>query len=205
VKVQLGALLLSLFSRSLVYLENQEYENHGQVLAHLGEVDEALKRIRECEQILEHLAARGILGFFGWTYFALGRASLLLDRLDEAKRLADHAVERSPRQLGYTVHAWHLLGDIASHRARFDPVSAAAHYRQTLEVAEPRGMRPLVAHCHIGLGRLATRAGRSRTARDHFARATMMYREMGMGPWLVEAEREASRGGAGASRGAESA
>jgi hypothetical protein len=81
-------------------------------------------------------------------------------------------------------------------------VSAAAHYRQALEVAETRGMRPLVAHCHVGLGRLATLAGEARTSRDHFAMATMMYREMGMGRWLVEAEREASRGGADASRAA---
>ena len=31
---------------------------------------------------------------------------------------------------------------------------AEAHYRQALALAEELGMRPLQAHCHLGLGRL---------------------------------------------------
>ena len=27
------------------------------------------------------------------------------------------------------------------------------HYRKALALAEPRGMRPLIAHCHFGLGK----------------------------------------------------
>ena len=29
-----------------------------------------------------------------------------------------------------------------------------AHYRQALALADELGMRPLVAHCHLGLGKL---------------------------------------------------
>ena len=47
------------------------------VLAQLGEASEALCRLQEGEQLLDHHAARGIVGYRGWAYHALGRASLL--------------------------------------------------------------------------------------------------------------------------------
>jgi hypothetical protein len=53
-------------------------------------------------------------------------------------------------------------------------------------------MRPLVAHCHLGLGRLSIRTGDREEARRHFAVAMSMYREMDMRFWLEQAEVEAS-------------
>ena len=49
-------------------------------------------------------------------------------------------------------------------------------------------MRPLVAHCHLGLGKLYRRIGKREPAREHLATATTMYREMGMRFWLEQAE-----------------
>ena len=160
------------------------------VLAQLGEASEALNRLREGEQLLERQAARGIVGHRGWAYHALGRACLLLGRLDEARRLGDRAVEFSPRQPGFAAHALHLLGDIATHPDRFDAESGEAHYRQALALAEPRGMRPLVAHCHLGLGKLYRRTGKREQAHEHLTTATTMYREMDMRFWLEQAEAE---------------
>ena len=51
-------------------------------------------------------------------------------------------------------------------------------------------MRPLVAHCHLGLGKLSRRTGKQEQARDHFATATAMYREMDMTFWLERSEAE---------------
>ena len=51
-------------------------------------------------------------------------------------------------------------------------------------------MRPFVAHCHLGLGKLSRRAGKSGQARKHLLTATTMYREMDMRFWLDEAEAE---------------
>ena len=132
------------------------------MLAQLGEASEALNRLREGEQLLERQAARGIVGYRGWAYHSLGRAALLLGRLDEARRLGDRAVESSPCRHGFAAHALHLLGDIATHPDRFDAESGEAHYREALALAEPRGMRPLVAHCHLGLGKLYRRTGKRR-------------------------------------------
>jgi hypothetical protein len=52
------------------------------------------------------------------------------------------------------------------------------------------GMRPLVAHCHVGLGRLYRRTGSLPQAKTHLTIATTMMREMGMGLWLEKAEAE---------------
>ncbi len=79
------------------------------------------------------------------------------------------------------------MGDIAIHPDRFDAESGEAHYRQALALAEPRGMRLLVAHCHLGLGKLDRRTDKQDQAQEHLITATTMYREMGMAYWLEKA------------------
>ena len=130
------------------------------------------------------------MGQRGWTYHSLGRTALLLGRLDEARTLGDGGRDSSRRHQGFTAHAQHLLGDIATHPDRFDADSGEAHYRKALALAEPRGMRPLVAHCHLGLAKLYRRAGKRQEAQEHLTTATTMYREMDMRFWLEQAEAE---------------
>jgi tetratricopeptide (TPR) repeat protein len=146
--------------------------------------------VRLCEQVVERLAATGIVGHLAWSYLALGHASLLLGQLDEAQRLGDRAVAASPRHPGFGAHARHLLGDIAAHSDRFDADSAEGHYREALSLAQPRGMRPLIAHCHFGLGRLYQRRDKRDQARDYLAAARTMYREMDMRFWLEKVQAE---------------
>ena len=90
------------------------------VLAQLGEASIALDRVREGEQLLERQTARELVANNGWDYHSLGRACLLLGRLDEARRLGNQAVESSSHQPGYAAHGLHLLGDIATHSDPFD-------------------------------------------------------------------------------------
>ena len=56
----------------------------------------------------------------------------------------------------------------------------------------PRRARhaPLVAHCHLGLGKLYRRTGKREQAHEHLTTATTMYREMDMRFWLEQAEVE---------------
>jgi len=151
------------------------------VLAQVGEMREALTRFREGKQLLEHLVAQGV----GFTpYGSLGRVALLLGRLDEAQSLCERALESSPARQAIVAYALHLLGDIATHPDRFDAESAETHYRKALALAEPRGMRPLVAHCHAGLAKHYWRTGKRIAYEEHFATARPMYREMGMTYWL---------------------
>ena len=51
-------------------------------------------------------------------------------------------------------------------------------------------MRPLVAHCHLGLGKLYGRANDRVKAHEHLTTAGTMYRDMGMTYWLEKAEAE---------------
>ena len=78
---------------------------------------------------------------------------------------------------------------------RFDAERSEAHYRAALALAEPRGMRPLVAHCHLGLGKLNGRTGKREQAQEHLTAATTRYSEMGM-TWLEQAAAAAMELGA---------
>jgi class 3 adenylate cyclase/tetratricopeptide (TPR) repeat protein len=156
------------------------------VLAQLGETTEAQNRLQEGEELVERQASSGFVRERGSDYHSLGRACLVLGRLDEARRLGECAVESSPSHPGFAAHARQLLGDIATHPSQFDAESGEAHYRQAMDLARPLGMRPLVAHCHLGLGKLHRRTGKADQARDHLGIAVTMYREMDMRSWLEQ-------------------
>jgi len=66
--------------------------------------------------------------------------------------------------------------------------TAEAYDRAAMTLASELGMRPLVAHCHLGLGTLYQRTGDQAKAQQHLTTAATMYREMGMTFWLEKAE-----------------
>jgi class 3 adenylate cyclase/tetratricopeptide (TPR) repeat protein len=121
---------------------------------------------------------------------SLGEAQLRAGRLEEAHALAERtlALAREHQERGNQAQALRLLGDIAAHRAPPDVDEATAHYRQALALAEELGMRPLQAHCHLGLGTLYTRTGQREQARAALAAAIDLYRAMEMTFWLPQAE-----------------
>jgi class 3 adenylate cyclase len=162
------------------------------MLAQLGDEKGALSRLREGERLVERLAATGFVGLLRTRYQVLARAAFTLGRIGEARRLGRLAFESLPLQSGRAANLLHLLGDIAAHPDCFDADSSEAHYLAALELAKPRGMRPLVAHCHLGLGKLYRCTGARKQAQEHVAMATTMYREMDMPFWLEQAEVEAS-------------
>jgi hypothetical protein len=59
-----------------------------------------------------------------------------------------------------------------------------------MTLAEELGMHPLVAHCHLGLGKLYRRIGKRDEGGHHVTTATTMYRAMDMPFWLEQAEAE---------------
>ena len=158
-------------------------------LTHLGETTEAVKRLREGEQFYNEereQVTRGSLGP-GWVKALwLGRASLLVGRKAEARRFGELALQG--RYRSRQAEALHLLGDITTHPEQFDSEKGAEYYRSALALAEELKMRPLVAHCHHGLGKLYCRTGKTDQARGQLAIATNMYREMDMRFWLEQAE-----------------
>jgi hypothetical protein len=69
-----------------------------------------------------------------------------------------------------------------------DIAQATAHYRQALALAEALGMRPLQAHCHLGLGTLYSGTGQRQQAHAELSAAIDLYRAMDMTFWLPQAE-----------------
>jgi tetratricopeptide (TPR) repeat protein len=121
---------------------------------------------------------------------ALGGAYLLDGRLADATRIAQDelAAARRRGERGVEGQLLRLLGDIAAHPDRFEVDTAEAHYRQALALAEKLGLRPLLAHCHLGLGKLSRHTGKREQAQEHLTAATAMYRDMDVRFWLAQAE-----------------
>ncbi len=117
---------------------------------------------------------------------------MLEEQLDHglafARRALTLARERGER--GHEAWALRLLGEIASHRQPPDVETAEEHFREALTLATEPGMRPLVAYCHLGLGKLCRCTGDRAKAAEHLTTATTMYREMDMDFWLAQAETE---------------
>ncbi len=120
----------------------------------------------------------------------LGEAYLLDGRVGEAFQLAERSFQQSIEHRRPVSRAWalRLLGEIAAQRDPPDPNEAEARYREALVLAEELGMRPLQAHCHLGLGALYWRVGQEEQARAELATAAELYRAMEMPFWLEQAE-----------------
>jgi hypothetical protein len=82
------------------------------------------------------------------------------------------------------------LGELASRHDPPDVEKAEQYYMQAVTLAEELGMRPLIARCHIGLGKLYRRVGKQQQAKEYLTTATAMMRDMEMGLWLERAEAE---------------
>ena len=104
--------------------------------------------------------------------------------------LGETALAYAPAHPGFAAHAWYLLADVAARPEARDADRAESAYRRALALAEARAMHPLVAHCHLGLGRLARSAQRDPEAKEHLATAGEMYRAMAMEYWARRAEEE---------------
>ena len=73
-----------------------------------------------------------------------------------------------------------LQGEIHVRQDPPDVERAEAAYVEAMARAEELGMRPLVAHCHLGLGKLYRHTGDGVPGQEHLTIAATMYREMGM-------------------------
>jgi len=159
----------------------------GYAYAMSGRRAEGLSSLHEA---VAGIQSMGIGAFHALRCVQLSEAYLLTDRIEDALALAGRAlnIARECRQRGYEAYALRLLGEVA---ARQDPPEHAdGHYRDALALALELGMRPLVAHCHLGLGKLYRRTEKREQAREHLTTAMTMYREMDMRFWLEQAEAE---------------
>jgi tetratricopeptide (TPR) repeat protein len=123
-------------------------------------------------------------------HLALGEAQMLAGRLEEAQALAEGALTlaRAHQERGHEAYALRLLGDIAGRCDPPESESAVAYYRQALALAEELGMRPLLAHCYLGLETLYVKIGQGEQASAVLSATRALYRAMDMTFWLLQAE-----------------
>jgi class 3 adenylate cyclase/tetratricopeptide (TPR) repeat protein len=126
------------------------------------------------------------LGWLAETYLVSGQ-------LEAARRAGEHATELARRygQRGHLAWALFLRGEVASAPGNGPFPGAESCYREAMAIGEALGMRPVVARCHLGLGRLFQSRGDTRQGVDHFLAASTLFAEMGMTFWeqLCDSER----------------
>ena len=164
------------------------------VAAPLGAAYALAGRAADAVALLEQAVTQAVARQYLWDQALrmvwLGEAYLHAGRLDEAETQAQRALEfpRPHQERGHATYALWLLGESAAHRASSESEKAEAHYQQALTLAEELGMRPLQAHCHLGLGTLYAATGQRELARTALAAAIALYRAMEMTFWLPQAE-----------------
>jgi tetratricopeptide (TPR) repeat protein len=162
----------------------------GLAYAYAGRPDDAFPVLHEALERAQHRAriaeATAIL--------CLGEALMLTGRLDGGLVLVRRALAlaRGRSERGMEARSLWLLGEIRARSRPAEGEDPVNHYREAMTLGAERSMRPLVAHCHLGLGKLYRRTGDRQQAREHLATATTMLRAMGMTFWLEQAEAEMS-------------
>jgi tetratricopeptide (TPR) repeat protein len=113
-------------------------------------------------------------------------------QIDVAGELARHALDLATArgQRSHEARARCLIGQIEACDDPPDVRPSERSFQEALTLAEELGMRPLQAHCHLGLGKLYRRVGRLEEARAELQTSVGMLREMGMAFWLPEAAAE---------------
>jgi class 3 adenylate cyclase/tetratricopeptide (TPR) repeat protein len=159
----------------------------GYVFALSGRAAEGLALAQEA---LNRAEANGHTWLHGCRLNHLAEAYLSAARADEAKACAQRSLEfvRERHERGLEAWAMRLLGESTLQLDAAEVGPAERYYHEAIGLADQLGMRPLVAHCHVGLGKLYRRTGKHEDSLGHLKTATMMYREMDMRFWLEQAE-----------------
>jgi tetratricopeptide (TPR) repeat protein len=159
----------------------------GSAYALSGRLAEAMPLLN---QALEHAGSnRAYEAFFT---ASLGEAELLAGRVEEALGLAQRALALSRERQERGEEGWvlRLFGEIHSQGDSPEVEKAEAAYRQALSRATELEMRRLLAHCHLGLGKLYRRTGWWEHSQTHLTEAAARFRDMDMRFWLEQAEAE---------------
>jgi tetratricopeptide (TPR) repeat protein len=111
----------------------------------------------------------------GW----LAHAYLAAGRLAEARAFVGDAIglARRHRERGHEAWIQGIVGDLAA---------AETAYRDAMQTANDLGMRPRLACCHLGLGKLYRRAGKTNQALEHLTAAAQLFDAMAMPLWREE-------------------
>jgi tetratricopeptide (TPR) repeat protein len=120
----------------------------------------------------------------------LAEAYNLEGQIERAIKTAEEALSNSRRTglQGFGAWAFFVMAKIQSNCGTELMERAVESYHQAMDQAKELSMRPLLAHCHLGLGQLFRATGRIKEAQTPIQAAVDLYRSMGMNFWLPQAE-----------------
>ena len=120
----------------------------------------------------------------------LANAYLVASRHAEALAAARDALELARRYHERGPEAWaiYLMTESMAQLPGTEQKEIHDNYLAALKLAEELGMRPLIAHCQLGLGALNARLGDTVRAREQINTALSTYRELDMQFWPKKAE-----------------
>ncbi len=159
----------------------------GWVLARTGQIREGIELV---EEALQAAVSRRVMIGRSWTLALAGEVYLLAGQTDEAITNARGALDlaRAQEERGFEAWSLQVLGSIYLHGYPHNVMEAGKSHQESMALAQELGMRPLVAHCHLGLGKLDAKTGQRDEACVHLRTAATMYRAMDMRFWLEHAE-----------------
>jgi tetratricopeptide (TPR) repeat protein len=180
------------FERGLASGKVRGVNSLGLALAHLllGQCDDGLKTLaRGVEFTGDPLGPQAkILSRYGGIPAS---AYLAAGRLGEAEATAARglALATTDNARAYHVPLGRLRAEALALQGKGPPSEEALlDWARLIELAKELSMRPEVAHCSFGLGKLHGRLGDRGAAGEWLTTAVTMYREMAMGFWLEKAE-----------------
>jgi tetratricopeptide (TPR) repeat protein len=144
------------------------HDNSHRLAAALGTAYAAAGRLGDALPLLDWPNERRPSGLV-----QLAQGYLLAGKLDQAFSLANRAVDASRRdgQRGHEAGALYVLGETAQNGTPPDYPKAEDYYDQAISLAGELKMRPLLAHCQAGLGKLYQHTGNHEKAKTHLTTA----------------------------------
>jgi tetratricopeptide (TPR) repeat protein len=161
----------------------------GLGLALSGRLAEAMPLLEDGVHLSEVLGVNAYLAL--WTlHWAEGL--MAAGEGERAREMARHALDLAiaHKERGHQAWARRLLGDLASRVGAAALAEAEEQYRQALAIAEELRMQPVVAHAHLGLGRVLRLADDRARAEKHLVTAFMLFRAMDVSYWVKKCGEE---------------
>jgi tetratricopeptide (TPR) repeat protein len=166
--------------------EEEVWAMYPVIAARLVTVYSRRGRIPETMAILEYAQQPSVYrkgATYTWFYLflAAGEAYLSAGRFEDAKTYAERAeaLARRNSEQAHLACALKLRADVMAV-GDDTPDPAIRSYLEAIALAEPRGMRPLLARAHLSLGTLLIGRDRKSEGTPHLAAAAALHKDLGI-------------------------
>jgi tetratricopeptide (TPR) repeat protein len=144
-----------------------------------GRASDAMTLLLDAEDDMAR-SSSGLFPFRVHHYMALAETHLALGAVAEARSAIGRAQEIAEHtgEIAHLAQVFRLRGNIEAADRASDLGAARGFYERAIELARPRGLRPLVAQCLAGMAEAWQVEGDVATAADYRAQAQRIFDEL---------------------------